>query len=228
MKKKSNKPSFTYEEKLWNLGAKLIAGVDEVGRGPLAGPVVSAAVIFDPTILHTFNDIGLGRVDDSKRLTAKQREFLSKLILKHSQYYSISEISVSRINKSGIGKCSQYAFRKAVRGLRVKPDHILIDAFYIKYFPKRNQTPIIKGDQKCFSIAAASIIAKVYRDNLMHKLHLRFPKYGFDLHKGYGTNLHIKKIETYGLSKVHRTNFNIKKLIKSKKLALNEEETKNI
>ncbi len=228
MKKKSNKPTFTYEEKLWNLGAKLVAGVDEVGRGPLAGPIVAAAVIFDPKTLSTFNDIGLGNVDDSKRLKPRQRESLSKLIIKHSLYYSISEISVSRINKHGIGKCSQYAFRKAVRGLKVIPDHILIDAFYIKYFPRKNQTPIIKGDQKCFSIAAASIIAKVYRDNLMQKLHLKFPKYGFDLHKGYGTSLHIKRIETYGTCKAHRTNFNIKRLNKALMLALNKKETKDI
>lgn len=215
MKKKSNKPTFTFEKKLWDLGVRHVAGVDEVGRGPLAGPVVSAAVVFDPNVVNTFNDIGLGNVDDSKRLRPKEREVLSKIILKHALYYSISEISVSRINKQGVGKCSQFAFRKAVRGLGVIPNHILIDAFYIKNLPKKDQTPIIKGDQKCFSIAAASIIAKVYRDALMQKLHLKFPKYRFDLHKGYGTALHIKNIKTYGLSKVHRTNFNIKKLNKS-------------
>src|SRR3989344_184086 len=202
-------PSFKYEKNLWKKGKNLVCGIDEVGRGWWAGPVVSAAVIFDQNIRITFNDVGLSRVRDSKTTAPKEREKLSEIIKKQALAYSISEIGVKRINKHGIGKCSQYAFRKALKKLKVRPDHILIDAFYIKYLKRKSQNAIVKGDEKCFSIAAASIIAKVYRDNLMKKLGKRFPKYRFDLHKGYGTLLHQKSIEKYGLCKIHRTSFKI-------------------
>lgn len=204
------KPTFEYENKQWGRGVHFIAGIDEVGRGSWVGPVVAAAVIFDKSIEVTFNDVGLGNVKDSKLLTENHREKLAELIKKHALAYAIGEISLTRINKYGIGKSSQYAFRKAIKGLKIEPQHILIDAFYIKYLKKKAQTPIIKGDQKCFSIAAASIIAKVYRDNLMKDLHTKYPKWKIDKHKGYGTKEHRELIKKYGLSKIHRTSFNIK------------------
>lgn len=200
-------PTFEYEKKQWGRGVKFIAGVDEVGRGSFAGPVVAAAVVFDARVEATFNDIGLGKVRDSKLLQEKQREILAKLIKKHALSYCISEIGVARINKHGIGKCSQYAFRKALKGLKAKPEHILIDAFFVKYIQKGKQTPIIKGDQKCFSIAAASIIAKVHRDNLMKKLAKKYKHYKLDKHKGYGTKEHRDLIKKHGISKIHRVAF---------------------
>ncbi len=205
-------PTLAYEKKLWSRGVKKVVGIDEVGRGSWAGPVVAAAVIFSRALPKTFNDVSdLKKIRDSKLLTPKQRDTLSEVIKKHCAYYSVSEISLKRINRWGIGKCSQYAFRKAIKELPIKPEHILIDAFYVKYIGKKKQTPIIKGDQKCFSIAAASIIAKVHRDNLMKKLHKKYPKYRFDKHKGYGTKLHQEKINKYGLSEVHRKSFKIGK-----------------
>lgn len=202
-------PNFKHENKIWAT-SKTIGALDEVGRGALAGPLVSAVVVFDKGIASTFNDVGLGKVRDSKLLTPNAREKLSRIIREHAIGYSISEISVERIDKHGIGKCTQYAFRKAIGKLPAKPEHLLIDAFYIKYLPKKNQTPVIKGDLKCFTIACASIIAKVHRDNLMRKFHKAYPNYGFDRHKGYGTKLHKENISKNGLSKIHRKSFKIK------------------
>ena len=212
MKNKTKLPTFNYERVLWNKGIANIVGIDEVGRGSWAGPVVAGAVIFDKELITRFNDVGLGTIRDSKLLSPKHRKKLSKLIKDHAKAYAISEISVERINKWGIGKSSQYAFRKAVKQLSIKPDHFLVDAFYIRYINKRNQTPIIKGDMKSFTIAAASIIAKVYRDKLMVKLGSKYPKYSFAKHKGYGTKLHQQEVKENGLSAVHRTSFNIKAL----------------
>lgn len=194
-------PTLEFEQKLWNKGKNLIAGIDEVGRGCFAGPVVVAAVIFSKT------DIVPNGIRDSKELTPKSRRILAKQIKQKATAVSIATIDVKYINKHGIKKATEKAMRKAVKNLSKTPDHLLIDAFYIPYIKKSIQLPIIKGDKKSISIAAASIVAKDYRDRLMRKYHKVFPEFGFFRHKGYGTKQHQQAILSYGITEIHRINF---------------------
>lgn len=198
-------PTFTEEQLLWQQGHNYIAGVDEVGRGCFAGPVVTAAVILPP---H-FSSIK--PVNDSKVLSAKIRKELAEVIKRQALAFAIAEVSVLVINKIGIGKATQQAFRSAIKKLTKKPDYILIDAFYIKHLSRKKQKPIIHGDSISISIAAASILAKVYRDTKMALLHNKFPEYDFATNKGYGTKKHQAAIKQYGLSTLHRTSFNLEK-----------------
>lgn len=199
--------SLEYEEKLWGEGKKLICGVDEVGRGCFAGPVVAGAVIFSSI---TKPPIGIA---DSKLLKPKKREELAEQIKSTALAWSVAEVDVETINEAGIGKATQLCFSKVVSLLVPAPDFILIDAYYIHSLDKRNQLPIIKGDQVSVSIAAASIIAKVYRDGLMEELELHYPGYGFSRHKGYGTKEHRSAIKALGLSNLHRRSFNLEKFL---------------
>ncbi len=201
------KPSFNEEKVLWNQGHQYIAGVDEVGRGCFAGPVVAAAVIL-PTNFNATDEI-----NDSKLLKPEKRLILSKIIRKYAVSFSVAEISVEIINKIGIGKATQKAFYKTVKLLSIKPDFIFIDAFYIDHLKRKNQKPIVHGDGKSITIAAASIIAKVYRDEIMQKLHKKYPQYDFAQNKGYGTKKHQEAIRRYGLSNLHRTSFNLTKFL---------------
>jgi ribonuclease HII len=201
-----HKPSFDEENALWQLGYKNIAGIDEVGRGCFAGPLVSAAVIL-PSDFENYST----EIHDSKQLTPKKREELAQIIIRHALAFSISTVNVDTINKYGIGIATQKSFIKAVRLLSIKPDFILIDAFYIRELNKSIQKPIIHGDQKSISIAAASIIAKVYRDKLMGELGRKYNPYDFKTNKGYGTKLHRDAIKLNGLSNLHRTSFNLDK-----------------
>jgi ribonuclease HII len=198
-----NLPTFQYELPLWNAGHTYVAGVDEVGRGCFAGPVVAAAVILskDFPLEHKLND--------SKKLTAKRRKELDVVIRERALAYSISEISVPIINEVGIGRAAQQAFHKAVTSLDPLPEHILIDAFPITTISREQQTPIIRGDQISVTIAAASIIAKVFRDALMEKLSEKYAVYDFMTNKGYGTKKHREAIQIHGLSDLHRTSFNL-------------------
>ncbi len=198
-------PNFDEENVLWKSGYKYIAGVDEVGRGCFAGPVVSAAVILPSDFSAT------DEINDSKLLTPGKREKLSEIIKKHALSYSIAEVSVQAINKYGIGKATQMSFRKAIKLLSIQPDYILIDAFYINRLKRHNQKPIVHGDNKSISIAAASIIAKVYRDSIMRNLHSKYNIYDFFTNKGYGTKKHQEAIRIHGLSNLHRTSFNLTK-----------------
>lgn len=200
-------PSFEFEKQLWQQGKNFIAGVDEVGRGAFAGPVVAAAVILPPDFSAT------NEIDDSKRLSPKKREKLAKIIKQFAVSYSIAEISVKHINAKGVGKASQMAFRKAVRGLTSPPDFILIDAFYIQHLKRKYQRPIIHGDTISISIAAASIIAKVYRDALMEQLSKQFVHYAFAANKGYGTEEHQTAIKQHGLCGAHRTSFSLQRFL---------------
>lgn len=201
------KPTFEYESKLWNAGMQHIAGVDEVGRGCFAGPVVAAAVIMPSNFTAT------DKINDSKKLSAKVRKELSEIIKAHAIAYTIAEISVPVINEIGVGKAAQMAFAKAIKDLQTEPQHILVDAFYIDAYTKEMQTPIIRGDGISISIAAASIIAKVYRDELMEGLHTQYEAYDFFTNKGYGTKKHREAIGLYGLSDLHRTSFNLSKFL---------------
>lgn len=199
-------PTFDYEQIHWKNGLLRVAGIDEVGRGAFAGPVVSAAVILSPNFPK---DIG---IHDSKLLKKEKREYLAEIIKEKAQAYAIAEIPVETINLVGVGKAAQQSFANCVQALSVW-DHILMDAFYIDTIEKAKQTPIIKGDQKSLSIAAASIIAKVYRDDLMRKLADEFPVYGFETHVGYGTKYHREAIKRFGLSPLHRTSFSLGKYL---------------
>lgn len=200
-------PTLNIEKKLWNSGYSIICGLDEVGRGSFAGPVVVGAVVFPK---------GSGTIEglaDSKLLYPKKREQLELTIKNQALVWSVAEISVSAINKVGIGKATQMAFRKAIRSLPVKADYVLIDAFYVKHLNRKRQKAVKDGDKICASISAASIIAKVYRDKLMKKLSKKYPQYGFSKHKGYGTKRHQEAIKNYGLSKIHRQSFNLQKFL---------------
>ncbi|MEX2007799.1 MAG: ribonuclease HII [Candidatus Levyibacteriota bacterium] len=217
-------PDFSEESKLWKKGYKYIIGVDEVGRGAFAGPVSAAAVVFK---CGTDELKGLG-INDSKLLKPNSRKKLSKLIQDGCISCSVATIPVSKINKVGIGKATEMAFRKAINDVLIHLSkntkchiqdakyYLLADGFHIKHVRKiglKNQKAIIKGDRKSISIAAASIIAKVHRDSLMKKLSKKYPEYGFGKHKGYGTKAHQSAIKRYGLSKIHRTSFNLSKFL---------------
>ncbi|MDP2720694.1 MAG: ribonuclease HII [bacterium] len=194
--------TFDLEKQLWEKGLNLIAGIDEVGRGAWAGPVVAAAVVFPQFFAPSF------RLYDSKLLGAKEREDLATKIWQ-SAFVGIGIIGVPTINKSGIGKATQKAFRQAAFSLQVSPEHYLIDAFYISYWNRAIQTPIKSGDKICASIAAASVVAKVYRDDLMRGLAQKYPAYGLHFHKGYGTKAHQRAIARHKLSRIHRRSFNL-------------------
>ena len=209
-------PDFSFEKKLWKRNFKIVAGVDEVGRGSFAGPVVTAAVAFAPVQSAKFRVQSLKiTINDSKKLTPKQREKANKWIKENALYWAVGEASVNEINKLGIVKATQIAFRKAIS--KTKADFLLIDAFYIPYVAglrRKNQKAIIKGDTKSISIAAASIIAKVYRDKLMTDLSkkAKYKEYGWDKNKGYGTLDHRNAIKKYGLTRLHRRDF-VRKLV---------------
>ena len=207
VKKILTKPTFEYESHLWKQGIRFVAGVDEVGRGCFAGPVVSAAVILPQKFPK------IDKINDSKKLLPKVREELAVVIKENALAYSIAEISVSVINEIGIGKAAQRSFFQAVSRLKLPPEHILMDAFVIDGIAREVQTPIIRGDQLCISIAAASIIAKVYRDELMQQLPPEYAVYDFFTNKGYGTKKHREAIGKYGLCDLHRTSFDLEKFL---------------
>ena len=182
-------------------GNTLIAGVDEVGRGPLAGPVVCACVIMP------LDDL-IDGVDDSKKLSEKKREVFSELIKEKAIAYSISEIDEKRIDKINILNATKECMANAVNSLKVKPEVLLVDALKLDGVDNSiKQIPIIKGDATSYNIACASIIAKVYRDNLMVEMDKKYPEYEFAKNKGYGTKKHIEAIKTYGAKEIHRKSF---------------------
>lgn len=200
-------PTLDIETKLWRLGYNYICGIDEVGRGSFAGPVCVGAVIFSKDCLIPDG------VMDSKLLKPRQREKMAEEIRKCAVSWAVSEVSVATINQVGIGKATQMAFRRALRLLSMQADFVVIDAFYIKHLNRKRQMAVKDGDTICASISAASIIAKVYRDKLMKKLSKKYPQYGFAKHKGYGTKRHQEAIKKYGLSRIHRTSFNLQKFL---------------
>ena len=199
--------SLALENEFWLKGYKLVAGIDEVGRGAWAGPLVVAAVI-----LPVDFKIPTG-LTDSKLLKHQQRVILAKIIKEKAVGISISEISPQRIDKIKMARAVHEAFRQAVRRLTPRPDFCLIDAFYIKHFSRRRQEAIKNGDKICASISAASIIAKVHRDKIMRKIHFKYPNYGFGKHKGYGTKLHQNAIKKFGFSKIHRISYDLNYLV---------------
>ena len=180
-------------------GFRRIAGVDEAGRGPLAGPVVAAAVILP----HRWS---LDLLDDSKLLSEEKRRALYATITAKAQAWAIGTASEQEIDQLDILKATRLASCRAIRGLHVLPDYLLLDALQLPTVPIP-QRPIVKGDQLSFTIAAASIIAKVSRDGIMRTYHERFPEYQFHLHKGYPTPEHLRRLRQFGPCPGHRRSF---------------------
>ncbi len=219
-------PNFRYEKKLWKRFT-YVAGVDEVGRGSFAGPVVAGCVVF---ARHSQVPKSV-RIDDSKKITPRQREKGAKWIKENAISWGIGEAPTTLINRIGMAKATKIAFRRAISNARKrlgqKIDFLLADAFFISFVPglptkrrkdgkgrfrknpKGRQIAIIDGDQKSVSIAAASIITKVYRDKLMLRLskNPKFKKYGWGRNKGYGTKEHQLAIKKYGMTRYHRKDF---------------------
>jgi ribonuclease HII len=193
------------EKKLINEGNFLIAGVDEAGRGALAGPVVASAVAFDREIIKRKKMLFGSEVKDSKLLSPAKRKYLFEKITALA-FVSVAQVPARTIDKINILQASLLAMKKAVLGLLFKPDILLIDGPQ-KIDINLPQIPIINGDNLCFTISCASIIAKVFRDNLMGKMGNIFPQYKFCQHKGYGTFLHRELLKEYGLSPIHRLSF---------------------
>lgn len=187
-----------YEEELNSKGINLIAGVDEVGRGPLIGSVVAAAVIL-PSGFY------MSEINDSKKLSEKKREELYPIIMEKAISVGIGVVDSETIDRVNILNATKMAMKMAINNLSVKPEHVLIDA--VKLDIDIPYTAIIKGDAKSESIAAASIVAKVYRDNMMKELDKEYPMYDFKSNKGYGTKKHIEAIKKYGVLKEHRKTF---------------------
>jgi ribonuclease HII len=187
------------ERFFWERGLERIAGVDEAGRGPLAGPVVAAAVIFPM-------GLWIEEVDDSKKLTEAKREELFEEIYGKALGVGVSVVDHKTIDKVNILQASVLAMRQAVESISVKPDIVLADGISFHHESLRFEN-IIDGDAKCFSIAAASIIAKVTRDRLMMHYDEQYPMYGFAKHKGYATKEHLEALKTHGMCDIHRRSF---------------------
>lgn len=184
-------------------GYNIIAGVDEVGRGPLAGPIVSCAVVLDLNVID--EDLILW-INDSKKLNEGKREELATIIKEKALAYYISSRDSKEIDERGIGVCNNEVFFEACTNLKVKPDLVLSDGYTVKGIQIPNKS-VIKGDTKSACIAAASIVAKVYRDNLMKEYAKKYPYYGFEENVGYGTTKHIEGIKEYGPTEIHRVSF---------------------
>jgi len=224
------KPNFNEEKKLWKHGFKCVVGLDEAGRGPLAGPVVAAAVNFSTKGANVqdgsasgvrpasgwkliLNDPIFKQIKDSKQMTEKQREEIYEILIKHPNIkWGVGIVSEKIIDKINILEATKLAMARAIKNLNPKPytlnpDFLILDGNFKLDKVILPQKSIIKGDQKVFSVAAASIIAKVTRDRLMQKYHKKYPQYGFGKHKGYGTKAHFACLEKFGPCKIHRKTF---------------------
>ena len=201
-----NKDPLYYENIYINQGFELICGVDEAGRGPLAGPVYAAAVILPKGKL-------IEGAKDSKKLSPKKRQILYDTIISNALNYSIAKVDEKEIDKINILNATHLAMKKAVSSLNIKPDMVLIDGNSSPNLEISSRS-IVKGDDLSMTISCASILAKVERDNFMIKISEKYPEYLFEKHKGYGTKAHIDAIKKYGPCEIHRKSF-IKKIIGS-------------
>ncbi len=192
------------EHSLFDKGYKLIAGVDEAGRGPLAGEVYAAAVILPP-------DICIEGLNDSKKISEKKREKLFDEIKEAALAYAVATASVEEIDEYNIRNATYIAMNRAIATLNITPDYVLVDGDCIKECKYPHEC-VIKGDAKSLSVAAASILAKVSRDRKMLEMAEKYPQYGFEKHKGYGTKMHIEALKEHGASEIHRKTF-IKKFV---------------
>lgn len=189
------------ERELWASGIERVAGVDEAGVGPLAGPLVAAAVVFPP-------GVGLRGVDDSKKLTPERRQALALEIRQAATAFAVAVVEPAEIDRINVYQATLAAMARALDGLSVTPQHVLVDARRIPGCDLP-QEPIIKGDARCHAIAAASILAKTTRDELMLRYEEEFPGYGFALHKGYPTEVHREAIRRLGPCRIHRRSFTL-------------------
>jgi len=190
---------YNYENRLKNEGYSLVAGIDEAGRGSLSGPVVAAAVILPCRLFIPY-------IKDSKKLTSQKRTELYFSILNNARNVGIGIVDATIIDRINIAQASFLAMKKAILDLKEVPDYLLVDGFKIPHL-NITQLPLIKGEDKSISIAAASIIAKVYRDNIMVKYDQKYPQYLFKKNKGYGTEEHLKALIKYGPSEKHRKSY---------------------
>lgn len=197
-------PGLSLEIDLWQQGIKLVAGVDEAGRGPLAGPVVAGAVILPSDMSGA--EPWLKGVNDSKRLSESQREKAMEAIQQHAIGFASAQVDHQEIDRIGIGNAGVKAMLDAVAQLSITPHHLLLDFVHIRECPLPYQT-VIKGDSLSFSIAAASIIAKVTRDRIMKEMDIKFPGYSFAQHKGYPTAQHLTQLHNLGPCSIHRYSF---------------------
>jgi len=188
-----------FEQRAWDGGHRLVGGIDEVGRGPLAGPVVAACVVAD-------GPLRLRGLNDSKQVLPEMRAELAEEIKARAVTWAIGEASVIEINRLNIYWASVLAMERALAALSFAPEYLLTDAVRIKSW-SGPQEPVIKGDAKCATVAAASIIAKVHRDALLVQLDVQYPHYGFAVHKGYATPQHIAALDAHGPCDEHRTGF---------------------
>ena len=191
----------TYERQYFSMGYAAVAGVDEVGRGPLAGPVVCAAVI-----LSLDEEKRILGIDDSKKLSAKKREELAARIREAARAFSVAEVDERTIDEINILQATRLGMKNAIQGLKIAPNFVLTDGNMTLdiAIPQRS---IVKGDALVCSIGAASIVAKVYRDELMRRYAEEFPEYGFEKNVGYGTKQHIDAIREFGICRIHRKTF---------------------
>jgi ribonuclease HII len=187
------------EEEVRSLGYRRIAGVDEVGRGCLAGPVVAAAVVVDP-------ELSVPGVEDSKRLSAEEREHLAEAIKSTSLSWQVAAVSADEIDRGNILRATRAAMTTAVQSIDPAPDCVLVDAVSLPEV-RRPCLPVVRGDSLCYAIACASIVAKVERDRMMVELDIRYPAYGFRRHKGYAAAEHRKALADFGPTPIHRLTF---------------------
>lgn len=205
---------FSCEQDIFNQGYNFLGAIDEAGRGPLAGPVVAACVVVSPNFKL---NKGLKGVRDSKKLSERKREELFDVIYETFDEIGIGFCDHKTIDRINILQASFLAMKKAIGALKYKPDFVLLDGKFLIPNTVLKQRTIIKGDSLVFSIAAASIIAKVTRDRIMKKMHEQYPGYGFDQHKGYGTSMHLENLNKLGPCPIHRKSFRpVKKLVNSK------------
>lgn len=202
------------EKSLQATGSKLVVGVDEAGRGAWAGPVVAGAVIWP----EGSGDFG---INDSKQLTPEKREQMFEIVMETAEAVGVGMASVEEVDSLGVGRATYLAMHRAVDDLQVRPDFIIVDGYKVN-FPQAESQGIVRGDGTSISIAAASIVAKVTRDRFMGQLHNQYPKFGFAIHKGYGTKLHQERLSIYGPSKVHRKSFAPIRLLLSSSLSQDE------
>jgi ribonuclease HII len=197
----------SFERELWQQGLRLVAGVDEAGRGPLAGPVVAASVILPHHWAESGFDERLQKLNDSKQLTERQREEFFDILTAHPEiHHAIATVDAETIDHINILQATHRAMNAALAQLAPPPQHALVDGLRVNSldFP---QTPLVKGEARSYSIAAASVLAKVTRDRLMLKADRQWPQYGFAAHKGYGTAAHLAAIAAHGPCPIHRRSF---------------------
>lgn len=207
MKARRHADRFAFERPLWEGGLTRVAGVDEAGRGPLAGPVVAAAVVLPPAWLVDGLPGALEGLNDSKQLTAEQREgFFAVLMDRPDVRWAIGQADSDEVDRWNILQATHRAMNSALAQLRPAPQHVLVDGTLVRSlrFP---QTPLVQGDARSYSIAAASVLAKVTRDRMMLDFDRQWPDYGFATHKGYGTPEHLAALSAFGPCPIHRRTF---------------------